>query len=742
MDITDRGQEALPAEGWGTGQGFGTGLEHLGQELRRAELLVRAAMLRYPPQLAAEIEQYKGLFISDEEVQQLLDERRTPENSAELQQVYHEWTELEQELAQRLAASDITQLPLVQIRERLELNHEEYICVIVLLAIELERRYEKLYAYLQDDITCKYVTPDLILKLAAIDAESEMKLLQALHPASTLNRWLLKRVVASDQQHFLSRPLLLEPQVLRLILGNTERYRPLQSWLRIRRPEDAPGQPVVQQDTGQQLQHIASSSSIANQTSLNETRYYALYGRAGSGRKHQLYYAYGQLGKELVVADLNRIDAAALEESVRAVIREALLRGADLMLEGWAEWAVQRTRELQLVRGMLDEYTGIVWLLCEDGAGRADTSNRELWPLTDELTIPLLAQSEMKQLWQYYAEQWLPVELQPDYGRLAATFQMTPGQIRQALEWLASASTKHPEALSPERFRELLHEACYRQIHTRLDNKATRIEGVWTWDQLILPEPQKRQLRYACDQVKHRSKVYDEWGLGKRLPYGKGLSLLFTGPPGTGKTMSARIIAGELQMQLYQINLSQVVSKYIGETEKHLQEVFDEARYSSSILFFDEADALFGKRSEVSDSHDRFANMETSFLLQQMESYEGITVLATNYRQNLDDAFMRRISFIVRFPFPDAVNRKQIWLSMIPEQLPLESGLDLDFLARTFEISGGQIKNIVVAAAFLAASEDQALSMGMLLKAARLELEKGGLLMSPDALGMYADLWG
>ncbi|WP_322906399.1 ATP-binding protein [Paenibacillus campi] len=736
MDITGYGQPSIltqQTDGEGT-RAFRHSLEHLGQELRRAELIVRAALLRYPPQLAAELEQYKGLFISDEEVELLLAGRRSPEDHARLQQLDGELAALEQQIAQRLSESDIRQLPLALLRERLRLEREEYISVIMLLAIELERRYEKLYAYLQDDITCKYVTPDLLLKLVATDAESEMRLLRALHPAGTLSRLLLKRGTIGEQQHFLSRPFVLEPQVLRFVLGETERYRPLQSWMTIQRPDDAPEQPLVQHDVQEQLHRIVTTLS----SDRDEAHYYGLYGRTGSGRKHQLYYVYGTFGRELVIADLNRMDTAGLDESVRAAVREALLRGADLVLEGWDDWALQRERELQLVRGTLREYTGIIWLLGEEGTERAEASRRTL---KDEVTIPLPSREEAQRLWQHYAQRLLPPSVELDVGNLAATFQMTPGQIRLALQSLAAVCAELADQLEAQQLRELLHTACYRQIHTRLDNKATRLAGGWTWEQLILPESQKRQLRYACDQVKHRSKVYDEWGLGKRLPYGKGLSLLFTGPPGTGKTMSARIIAGELQMQLYQINLSQVVSKYIGETEKHLQEVFDEARYSSSILFFDEADALFGKRSEVSDSHDRFANMETSFLLQQMESYEGITVLATNYRQNLDDAFMRRISFIVRFPFPDEVSRKQIWLSMLPATLPLEPGLDWDFLARTFEISGGQIKNIIVAAAFIAAAQGQALSMDMLLTAVRLELEKGGLLLSPDTLGMYADLW-
>lgn len=216
--------------------------------------------------------------------------------------------------------------------------------------------------------------------------------------------------------------------------------------------------------------------------------------------------------------------------------------------------------------------------------------------------------------------------------------------------------------------------------------------------------------------------------------------MLFTGPPGTGKTMSALVMAREMDAELYRIDLSRVVSKYIGETEKNLGEIFDQAKLSGAILFFDEADALFGKRSEVKDAHDKYANMETSYLLQKMEEYDGLTILATNFAQNLDDAFTRRIQFIIKYPFPDAVQREQLWRSSVPSQLPVID-IDYSFLAQTFELAGGPIKNIVLTAAYLAANEGTPLSMKQMIESVVQEYKKTGKLLLKDRLGAYADYW-
>ncbi|QZY57549.1 ATP-binding protein [Crassaminicella profunda] len=244
-------------------------------------------------------------------------------------------------------------------------------------------------------------------------------------------------------------------------------------------------------------------------------------------------------------------------------------------------------------------------------------------------------------------------------------------------------------------------------------------------------------MKNACNQVKYRHIVYQKWGYEQKLSYGKGLSILFTGPPGTGKTMASQVIANELYLEIYKVDLSQMVSKYIGETEKNLKELFDEAKKSNTILLFDEADALFGKRSEVKDSHDRYANVETSFLLQKMEEHTGITIMTTNYLENIDPAFMRRINYVIHFPFPSENYRKEIWMSIFPEKTPLKNNIDFDFLSNKFELSGGNIKNIAVSSAFLAAHKKEPIGMNHILYSIKHELRKQGKILLKEDFGEY-----
>jgi SpoVK/Ycf46/Vps4 family AAA+-type ATPase len=267
----------------------------------------------------------------------------------------------------------------------------------------------------------------------------------------------------------------------------------------------------------------------------------------------------------------------------------------------------------------------------------------------------------------------------------------------------------------------------------KLGSLAQRLDPVYKWDDIVVSEDLMRQLREIADQVATRAEVYGRWGFGARLPRGRGISALFSGPSGTGKTMAAEILANELQLDLFRIDLAGVVSKYIGETEKNLRNVFDAAEESGAILFFDEADALFGKRTEVRDSHDRYANIEVNYLLQRMEDYRGLAVLCTNRRSALDRAFLRRLRFLVEFPFPDGEKRRLIWSKVFPAQTPV-SGLDLDELAR-LEITGGNIRNIALNAAFLAAREQTSVQMPHLLRAARREYAKIDKLLTEAEFG-------
>ena len=267
-----------------------------------------------------------------------------------------------------------------------------------------------------------------------------------------------------------------------------------------------------------------------------------------------------------------------------------------------------------------------------------------------------------------------------------------------------------------------LWEICRTQSRRALPGLAQRIEVSAAWDDLVLPEAQRQNLREIALHVRHRFTVHEHWGFSQRNTRGLGISTLFSGPSGTGKTMAAEVLANELRLDLYRIDLSQVVSKYIGETEKNLAKVFEAAEGGGAILLFDEADALFGKRSEVKDSHDRYANIEVSYLLQRMESYRGLAILTTNMKSALDPAFLRRIRFIIQFPFPNAIHRAEIWRRVFPQQTPTD-GLDINKLAQ-LNIAGGSIQNVALRAAFLAADASEPVRMNHLLAAARSEYSK------------------
>jgi SpoVK/Ycf46/Vps4 family AAA+-type ATPase len=348
--------------------------------------------------------------------------------------------------------------------------------------------------------------------------------------------------------------------------------------------------------------------------------------------------------------------------------------------------------------------------------GVAFLDTREPWPelgresLTVDVAKP--AAREQQAAWQ----QALGSAAEDHPARLAGQFSFNLSTIRAiAADALGASDDQGPPG-------ERLWSGSLRRARPSLDQLAQPLETKATWDYLELAAPEKQLLRQIADQVKSRIAVYDEWGFRERMNRGLGISVLFAGESGTGKTMAAEVIANELGLLLYRIDLSAVVSKYIGETEKNLRKLFDAAEDGGAILFFDEADALFGKRSEVKDSHDRYANIEINYLLQRMEAYRGLAILATNMKAALDSAFLRRLRFVVNFPFPGPAERLAIWQKVLPKNTP-KGELDYPRLAR-LNVTGGSIHNIALNAAFLAARAGTKVSMPLILEAARIEFRK------------------
>ena len=389
-----------------------------------------------------------------------------------------------------------------------------------------------------------------------------------------------------------------------------------------------------------------------------------------------------------VAAEVLPNDAREMESFTRLWEREAVLATSALLVEcNDAENLLAAVRFTERVRG-------VVFISSRE---RLQLQHRSA--LTFDVAKPTA--KEQGALWKNAG-------LNGQVEALTTQFDLNATSIRAA-----AAQSKSPEEL---------WNACRVQARPRLDNLAQRIEVRSAWNEIVLPPPQLAMLREVAAHVCQRAKVYETWGFAQKCARGLGISALFSGASGTGKTLAAEVLANELRLDLYRIDLSQVVSKYIGETEKNLRRVFDAAEEGGAILLFDEADALFGRRSEVKDSHDRYANIEVSYLLQRMEAYRGLAILTTNKKDALDPAFLRRLRFIIHFPFPDATERIEIWRRMFPAQTPVDS-LDVTKLAK-LHVAGGNIRNIALNAAFLAADANEPVRMRHLLRAARTEYAK------------------
>lgn len=348
-------------------------------------------------------------------------------------------------------------------------------------------------------------------------------------------------------------------------------------------------------------------------------------------------------------------------------------------------------------------------------------------------TMDKLSSKTIQNLWKHLLSKY-NFDKEPDYKYLSETFSFTPLEMKHCIQKVKTASMENNnDFLSIQE----LYDICKIYNIKTLPILGSPIISKFKWEDLILPLYQKELLTSIISRIHNQDLVFNQWGYSEKLSYGKGICVLFEGSPGTGKTMAASVLANELNIPIYQINLASIVSKYIGETEKNLQMIFDEAEQVKCLLFFDEADALFGKRTAVYDSKDKFANLETSFLLQKLESYNGITILATNLIQNLDEAFRRRFHYIIKFSNPNEECRKKLWKSMFPSKLPIDEPIDFDYLAKQFSISGSTIKQVALSASFIAANKKRGIIMQDIITALKEDSNKTGISLQARDLGIY-----
>ena len=415
-----------------------------------------------------------------------------------------------------------------------------------------------------------------------------------------------------------------------------------------------------------------------------------------------------------------------LDNLVKIWNRESALSSAALLLD-CNEVDKTNTAQLQSIHIFCEKLSGLTFI---SGRKWMPNPNRQL--LIYEVAKP--SNEEQFSLWKNLLNSHAD-GLGKSLENVVTQFSLSADAIEKASQEVTLMMDSSSEKNQQSDLVNSIKQVCCRQSRPELEELAQRIDPLATWDDLILPETQKNILREIAMHVRQRNKVYNDWGFAAKVSRGLGISALFTGDSGTGKTMASEVLANELNLDLYRIDLSQVVNKYIGETEKNIKKIFDAADSGGAILLFDEADALFGKRSEVKDSHDRFANIEVSYLLQRMEAYRGLAVLTTNLKTSLDKAFLRRIRFIVQFPFPDSEQRKEIWKRVFPEKTPTDN-LDMYKLSK-LNITGGNIRNIAMNAAFIAADCNEPVQMEHIRRAAKTEYAKLEKPMSTSESGTW-----
>jgi hypothetical protein len=615
--------------------------------------------------------------------------------------------------------------------------------IVICLAIEVDRKYESAYELLQREGTGKYPTPDLIATLVSQSAEERQSVYSAFDNAGALRKWFLQKQDSNPKWGtMLNQPLKLEQRIVRFITNSGTLPDFMEEYATLIPSSRSPVALIGNTDIQSKLTTwISNRLGQPDQAQL--PLLISLWGKQGSGKITQVTHACQFFNEPMLVIDMIKLarDSQDLSALMDNVYREATIQQAVLVLSQFQ--AVIRSGERGLVglaMDILDELSqmgGIVFLLSEEPCQPLDRYNR----IDLELEIAPLQDEERAEAWKRLATAY-EVDDAIDWEALSARFLFNPGQMANALRVAKTLSEWNSvgETTSPISWHDMI-QASYKQTHHTLGSKSKRLSPKNSWNELILPAVQKDKLQHACNHIQYKHTVYGRWGFNKKLSYGTGISLLFSGPPGTGKTMASEIVAKELDMEIYKIDLSQIISKYIGETEKNLSEIFDEAQASYAVLFFDEADALFGKRSEVKDSHDKNANTEVAYLLQKMEEYRGISILATNYLQNMDEAFLRRINYVIRFPFPDEKQRETIWQHVFPVQTPLEKDLDFGFLARKLQMAGGSIKNIALTSAFLASGQEEKIGMKHIFKAYQYELDKTNRALTKDDLGEYAYLY-
>ena len=471
-------------------------------------------------------------------------------------------------------------------------------------------------------------------------------------------------------------------------------------------------------------------------------RIFSWFGDEGSGRRFFIRHFCRRKGIRAITMNCKKLfayDFSFVEKALWALRRECIFTDACCCLNELDYREDEKEKYigyLDLALSKLQEREILIFLMSREKLPMKSVTDLEF----TELELPTPGNQEREDCWNYFAKEYA-LDQDVELPEMATKFLFTPGKIKSALKQARSFSLMNREILIS---RARLFEGCYNQMSSELTQKATKVKANFGFEDIVMNASQRETLEHAIDQMNFRKKVYDNWNYTKKYPYGRGLSVLLFGAPGTGKSMCAQVIAHELNLELYRVDLSKVIDKYMGETEKSISMIFREAKKCNVVLFFDECDTLFAKRSDDGGSNQASNNNKTALLLQEVEAYDGVSVLATNYKHNIDPAFFRRMKYIVEFQFPDPDTREMLWRTTIPKGTPLADDVDIRFLAERFEFVGGNIKNCILNAAFLAAAdgEGKEVSMKHYLTAIKYEFVKTGKVFTKADFEPYAYMVG
>jgi hypothetical protein len=715
-------------------------IEHLKAELARIDVSIRRQVHCW--QLAGQdpADNFRGLYVSDAEVEGLLARSfgsnwgqlvsLAPEEQQLFEQARLEAVQVIRSVIEK-AQSQTHSLRLARLATTFGLDPFEVDALLVCLAPTLDLRYERLYGYLQDDVTRKRPTVNLVLDLLAEPGPKRLSYLAHFADDQPLFKYqLLVRGSESGPSDppLLSQTLRVDEAVVAWLLGRYQPHADLGPYATLIQPQAGPA------DANELLARQVQAH-LEQMARTDERPLIVFYGPDQASQEAAARLLATQLGRWLLLIDLAAVIKTEISplNALRLALRDARLTGALLYLFGW---------DACLKEGALPPELLIELCMHPD---LAIVAGQSLWQAEGIerdrplfwLNFPIPIYGQRLALWQHFLAKGPAFERESasvaeelELVALAGQFGLTTGQIRDTVASARDRAAQRGDAIQSQD----LFIAARAHSNPRLSTLARKIIPRYTWSDIILPHDQLAILHELVATVRGRPQVLEQWGVGRKLASSAAVTVLFAGDPGTGKTMAAEVIANELGLDLYKIDLSTVVSKYIGETEKNLERIFNEAESSNAILFFDEADAIFGKRSEVKDAHDRYANIEISYLLQRMEAYDGVTILATNLRANLDEAFTRRLQFAIDFPFPEKEDRLRIWQTLFPPEVPRDPDIDFNRLAQRFKLAGGNIRNIIVSAAYLAAADGGRVTMAHLLHGTRRELQKMGRLVGEEDL--------